>query len=113
MSKPVRGYLIDSNGRASYVNIPRNDGGGIVIQEPRGLRMPAYTPGPGPGPGPGPLPPSAPMDHLPHDVTMEVRQLRAACPRRDRLIPLDLGPFEGFPLLIFGIVIAFFLLLFL
>ena len=111
MFEPVRGYVIDSNARVSYVNIPRPDGGGIVTQEPRGLRVPdvPYNP----GPGPGPLPPSTPMDHLPHDATVEVRQLRAACPRIDRLIPLDLGPFEGFPLLIFGIVIAFFLLLFL
>jgi len=108
MFEPVRGYVIDSNARVSYVNIPRPDGGGIVTQEPRGLRMPdvPYNPGPGPGPGPGPLHPSAPMDHLSHDATVEVRQLRADCLRIDRLIPLDLGPFEGFPLLILGKLVA-------
>jgi len=51
-----------------------------------------YNPDPGPvhynpGPGPGPLPPSAPIDHLPHDATAGTRHLEAA-------YPLDLRPFN-------------------
>ena len=96
MFEPIRGYVIDPNGHVHYVNIPRPDGGGSVTQVPGELRVPdvPYNP--------GPHPPSVPSDPLRHDTTTH---------HLEAIYPLDLGPFESFPLLIFGKIVASFSIL--